>query len=99
MSILILYTLLVIPGFFLVTANLAAIERYYFAVRNPFSGSAADYYCDDYSGFFYFPGYLAIKMIGDQSLIIKLNPVSYLLDLIRTPLLGDAPHLILFMFV
>lgn len=31
------------------------------------------------------------KLVGENSLIVKLNPVSYLLDVVRSPLLGHAP--------
>ena len=32
------------------------------------------------------------KLIGESSIVIALNPVTYYLDLVRSPLLGEVPH-------
>lgn len=42
--------------------------------------------------FFVSPVTWQAEMLGKQSYIIKLNPVYYLLDLLRSPLLGKAPE-------
>lgn len=43
--------------------------------------------------FFVSPVTWKAEMLGEKSLIIKLNPLYYILDLIRSPLLGEAPAL------
>ncbi|MBS0350109.1 MAG: ABC transporter permease [Proteobacteria bacterium] len=87
------YILLAIPGFILVTANLAAISLIISLIGTRFRDLPPIITAAITVVFFVSPITWQSKMIGNDSLIIKLNPISYFLDLVRSPLLGLAPHM------
>lgn len=87
-----LYTLLAIPGFFLVTANLAAVSVIISLLGTRFRDLPPIITAVTTVVFFISPVTWQSRWVGPQSLIIKLNPAAYLLDLIRTPLLGAPPQ-------
>lgn len=87
------YILLAIPGFILVTANLAAISVIVSLLGTRFRDLPPIITSIMTVIFFISPITWQAKMIGDQSMIIRLNPVTYFLDLMRAPLLGQLPHL------
>ena len=86
-------TLLAIPGFLLVTIALAAVGVILSILATRFRDLPPIVSAMITVVFFVSPVTWPSKQIGEASLIIQLNPTSYLLDLIRTPLLGKAPAL------
>lgn len=91
-----LNVLLVIPGFLLATLALAPICVIISLIGTRFRDLPPIITAMTTVVFFISPVTWQSNMIGDQSLIIRLNPVSYLLDLIRTPLMGGTPKLLSF---
>lgn len=89
-----LYTLLAIPGFILVTGILAAMSVIVSLSGTRYRDLPPIIAAMMTVVFFISPVTWQSKMVGEQSLIIQLNPATYLLDLIRSPLLGEPPHLI-----
>lgn len=87
------YILLAIPGLMLVTANLAAVSVILSLLGTRFRDLPPIINAMITVIFFISPVSWQAKFIGENSLIIRLNPVSYLLDLVRSPLLGMPPHL------
>ncbi len=85
--------LLAVPGFVLVTANLAAVSVIVSLLGTRFRDLPPIITAIITVVFFVSPVTWHSNMIGESSLIIKLNPVNYLFDLIRSPLLGETPHL------
>lgn len=85
------FTLLAVPGFLLVTAVLSAMGVILSILATRFRDLPPIVTAMMTVIFFVSPVTWQSKLIGEASLIIQLNPVSYLLDLIRTPLLGHAP--------
>ncbi len=81
-----------IPGLVLVTANLAGLSVILSLLGTRFRDLPPIITAMTTIIFFISPINWQSKLIGENSLIVRLNPVSYLLDLIRTPLLGAAPH-------
>lgn len=88
-----LLTLLAIPGFLLVTLALGAVGVILSVLATRFRDLPPIVSAMITVVFFVSPVTWQSKLIGEASLIIQLNPASYLLDLIRTPLLGQAPAL------
>jgi lipopolysaccharide transport system permease protein len=87
------YTLFAIPGFILVTTNLMAISVIISLLGTRFRDLPPIISALITVAFFVSPVTWQAKLIGADSLIIKLNPISYFLDLIRSPLLGQPPQL------
>lgn len=81
-----------IPGLMLVTANLAGLSVILSLLGTRFRDLPPIITAITTIIFFISPINWQSKLIGENSLIVRLNPVSYLLDLVRTPLLGAAPH-------
>ncbi len=92
------YVFLALPGFFLVTANLAAISTIISFIGTRFRDLPPIITAITTVVFFISPVTWRSRWVGPESLILKLNPVAYLLDLIRTPLLGGVPDLDSFVF-
>lgn len=88
-----LYTLLAIPGFILVTGILAALSVIISLLGTRFRDLPPIITAMITVIFFVSPVTWQTKMVGEGSMIILLNPVSYLLDLIRSPLLGGLPRM------
>ncbi|MBX9704779.1 MAG: ABC transporter permease, partial [Gammaproteobacteria bacterium] len=83
--------LLAIPGLFLVLLNLAWVGTFLAMLSARYRDippvvSSLVQVC-----FFVSPITWMPKLIGDGSIIIKLNPVTYLLDVVRDPMLGILP--------
>lgn len=87
------YLLLAIPGFILVTVNLAAISVIISLLGTRFRDLPPIIGAMITVAFFVSPVTWKASLVGVNSLIIKVNPISYFLDLIRTPLLGQVPQL------
>lgn len=87
------YTLLAIPGFCLVTLNLMAISIFTSLVGTRFRDLPPIINAMITVIFFVSPVTWQANLVGENSLIIRINPVSYFLDLIRSPLLGQLPHI------
>lgn len=86
------YILLAIPGFLIVTANLAAVSVILSLLGTRFRDLPPIISAMITVVFFVSPVTWQSKMVGANSLIIQLNPISYLLDLVRSPLLGIPPQ-------
>ena len=86
-------TLLALPGFFLVTLNLywmclaVALVSTRFRDMVPIINSCVQVV------FFITPISWSRQLLGSHSKIIQLNPVAYLIDVVREPLLGNIPPL------
>lgn len=92
------YTLLIIPGFLLVTLNLASLSIIIGILGARFRDLPPVINSLIMVAFFVSPVAWQPKLLGENSLIIKLNPFSYFLDLIRSPLLGSPPQISSFVF-
>lgn len=88
-----LHTLLAVPGFILVTLILAAVSVIISLLGTRYRDLPPIINALMTVLFFVTPINWQVKLIGEQSLIIKLNLLTYWLDLIRAPLLGELPHL------
>jgi len=88
-----LYFLLVIPGFILLNLNLLNIVIFlaFLGIRfrdiPPIINSLLTVV------FFVSPITWKPEMLPPGSLILKLNPISYFLDIVRTPILGSMPNI------
>jgi len=87
-----LCTLLAIPGFVLVTGILAAVSVIVSLLGTRFRDLPPIINAMISVVFFVSPVTWQSKLVGEDSLIVQLNPVSHLLDLIRSPLLGYWPQ-------
>lgn len=87
------HTLLAIPGFILVTLILAALTVIISLLGTRYRDLPPIISALMMVLFFVTPINWQAKLIGEQSLIIKLNLLAYWLDLIRAPLLGELPHI------
>lgn len=87
-----IYTLLFIPAFLLVTVNLIAISMITGLLGTRFRDLPPVITSIITVLFFVSPVTWEPKLLGEHSLILKLNPFTYYLDLIRSPLLGIAPQ-------
>jgi ABC-type polysaccharide/polyol phosphate export permease len=85
------HTLLFIPGLLLLSIMLVSICLSIALVGTRFRDLPPVISSTIMVIFFVSPVTWQPSMIGENSLIIKLNPVVYFLDLIRSPLLGHAP--------
>jgi lipopolysaccharide transport system permease protein len=88
------YTLLAIPGFLLVVANLVPICIIISLVGTRFRDLPPIITAVTTVFFFISPITWRTRWVGEETWIIQLNPVAYFLDLIRSPLLGNMPNLI-----
>ena len=88
-----LYTLLASPGFLLVTANLTAVSVIISLLGTRFRDLPPIITAMTTVVFFISPVTWQSRLVGTRSLIVQLNPVAYLLDLIRAPLMGELPRL------
>jgi ABC-type polysaccharide/polyol phosphate export permease len=84
-------TLLAVPCFLLVTADLAAASVIISLLGTRFRDLPPIINAMMTVVFFISPITWQSKLIGEQSLIVRLNPVSHLLNLVRDPLLGQLP--------
>lgn len=83
--------LLFIPGFFLVLVNLIWVTLLIGLLGIRFRDIVQVVSSCVQIAFFISPVTWMPKLVGENSLIVKLNPVSYLLEVVRQPLLGHAP--------
>ena len=87
------FTLLFIPGFLIVTVNLIFVSLLIGMISTryrdmpPFITSLIQVL------FFISPITWMPHLVGKTSKIITMNPVTYLIDLIRAPLLGRSPEI------
>lgn len=81
--------LLFIPGFLLLQLNLLWISLLIGIVGTRFRDIVPLVASIVQIAFFISPITWMPKLVGENSLIIKLNPVMYLLDVVRSPLLGE----------
>ncbi len=88
------YIFLAIPGFILVTANLIALSIIIGLLGTRFRDLPPIISAMITVAFFVSPVTWKANLVGADSLIIRANPVSYFLDLIRSPLLGHPPEII-----
>ena len=86
--------LLVIPGFFLVFMNLLAIGIPLSIVGARYRDVAQINQNVLQMIFFITPIFWFPRLLTQGSWVITANPIGYFLDLIRSPLLGEAPQLI-----
>lgn len=86
------YTLLFIPGFLLVSMNLIALSMVIGLLGARFRDIPPVVSSIVTVLFFISPVTWEPKLLGEHSLILKLNPFTYYLDLVRSPLLGVAPQ-------
>lgn len=91
-------SLLAIPGFVLVTANLIAISIIISLLGTRFRDFPPIINAMITVAFFVSPVTWKANLVGTNSLIVRANPISYFLDLIRSPLLGHSPEVISFYF-
>lgn len=87
------HMLLAIPGFLLVTALLTALSVIISLLGTRFRDLPPIITSMMTIVFFISPITWQSKLVGEDSMIILCNPVNYILDLIRPPLLGQLPHL------
>lgn len=88
-----IYLLLFIPGFLLVTANLIAVSMLTGLIGTRFRDIPPVITSIIQVVFFVSPITWMPHLIGHGSRIIKYNPITYFLDIVRQPLLGHAPSL------
>ncbi len=84
--------LMAIPGFLLVTLLLAALSVIISLLGTRFRDLPPIINSMMTIVFFVSPITWQSKLVGEDSMIVLYNPVHYLLDLIRSPLLGQLPH-------
>ncbi|MCH9690617.1 MAG: ABC transporter permease [Gammaproteobacteria bacterium] len=85
--------LLVIPGFLLVVLNLLAISIPLSVIGARFRDLAQIVQSLLQVMFFITPIFWFPRLLGENSWIIKANPIGYFMDLVRSPLLGKLPEL------
>jgi ABC-type polysaccharide/polyol phosphate export permease len=85
--------LLTIPGLILVLMNLVAIGVSLSIIGARFRDIGQINQSLVQVLFFLSPIMWFPRLVPADSLILKLNPIAYFLDLIRSPLLGSAPSL------
>ena len=85
-------TLLVIPGFLLILINMLWINLLVGLIGTRFRDFAPIIISMVQVAFFVTPITWMPKLVGENSLVVKLNPVVYLLDIFRSPLMGEAPQ-------
>ncbi len=87
------YTLLFFPGMLLVTINITGIGLIISIIATRYRDIPPIINTIMQVLFFVSPVTWMPHLIGRGSLILHVNPIYYFLDLIRSPLLGDAPKL------
>lgn len=92
-------TLFFIPGLVLVTMNLSAIALFIGLVSTRYRDIPPIVTSMVQIVFFVSPITWMPKLIGMQSKIIMLNPITHYMELTRSPLLGQAPQLESWLFV
>jgi lipopolysaccharide transport system permease protein len=88
-----LYVFLAIPGLLLLTAILAGMSVLLSLLGTRFRDLPPIITAITTVVFFVSPINWQARLIGENSLIVRLNPISYFLDLVRAPLLGSPPSL------
>jgi ABC-type polysaccharide/polyol phosphate export permease len=86
-------TFLMIPGFILLTLNLVWIVTLFSLLCLRFRDLPPIIQSLLHVTFFVSPITWTAKMLPQQAWLLKFNPIAYLLDIVRSPLLGHAPHL------
>lgn len=86
-------TLLVIPGFILVTLTITSCGLLLGMIGTRYRDIPPVVTSMITVVFFVSPISWTPELIGSDSLVLRLNPVCYFLDLVRSPLLGHVPHL------
>ena len=87
-----LSTLFFFPGMFLVILSLTAIASLFGLLGAKFRDLAPMVTSIIQVLFLVSPISWMPKLLGKTSLIIRLNPITYYLDLVRSPLLGISPN-------
>lgn len=85
------YIFLVIPGFILLTLNLYWISLLVSLLSTRFRDMIPIVLSCMQIAFFITPITWMPKLLNPHSFIIKLNPLVYLIEIVRAPLLGTAP--------
>lgn len=80
-----------ILGFALVTANLVAVSLMLGILGARFRDIAPTVQSLVQVLFFISPISWLPKLVGDGNLLLSLNPITYFMDLVRSPLLGSMP--------
>lgn len=83
--------LLAIPGFILIAINVTWITLFIGICGSRFRDLIPVVNSLVIIAFFISPITWLPRLIGNHSIILKLNPVTYFLDVFRDPLLGGAP--------
>jgi ABC-type polysaccharide/polyol phosphate export permease len=87
------YSLLAIPGFILLSMNIYWISLIVSLISVRFRDMVPIINSCVQVMFFATPISWDRKLLGSQSKLIKLNPVTYFIDVVREPLLGRSPAL------
>ena len=87
------YTLLFIPGFLLFVGNLFWISFVISMTCTRFRDMVPIVNSCIQIAFFITPISWSAKLLSSDSKILLFNPIVYLIDLVRSPLLGDQPML------
>lgn len=85
------HMLLALPGFILLAANVLWVSILLALIGTRFRDIPQIINSLVQVVFFISPITWLPKLVGENSLILKLNPVVYLLDIVRSPLLGQLP--------
>lgn len=85
--------LLVVPGFILLLLNMYWISMFISILSTRFRDMVPIVASCMQVAFFITPITWMPKLLNPHSYIIKLNPITYLIEIVRAPLLGTAPML------
>lgn len=86
--------LLVVPGFFLVLLNLAAIGITLSVIGVRFRDISQITQNLLQVGFFITPIFWFPRLLPEGSWVVAMNPLAHFVDLMRSPLLGHSPQLV-----